>query len=59
MKTFFWIVGWVLIFLPIILSLLSIFMMLTHKAEEGYFVDDGSWGQDIDQMAKNRYNTDI
>lgn len=58
MITFFWIVGYAVIGLPIILSLFSIFLMLTYRVDETYYIDDGSWGQDIDQMAKNRYNSD-
>lgn len=58
MKTFFWIVAYIMIAIPIILSLISIFLMLTYRVDETYYIDDGSWGQDIDQMAKNRYNSD-
>lgn len=43
-----WGIGMTLIFIPVLLSLFTIFLMLTNKAEEGYFINDGSWGQDVD-----------
>lgn len=57
LHAFFWFVGYCLIFFPIGLSLFSVFLMMTQKAVEPDLYDDGSWGQDIDQMAKRRYKS--
>ena len=58
MHALFWFVAYCLIFLPIGLSIFSIFLMMTQKAvEPDLYVDDGSWGQDIDEMAKRRYKS--
>lgn len=57
METFFWIVGIVIIFLPIVLTFFSIFLMLTWKVSDDDVFEDGSWGQDIDQMAKRHYKS--
>jgi len=57
MITFFWIVGYILMVLPVVLSLFSIFLILTYRVSEEEIFDDGSWGQDIDVRAKNQYNS--
>ena len=49
----------VLFGIPLGLALFVCFLMLTHGATEEEMFDDGSWGQDIDQIAKNRYKSDV
>lgn len=57
MITFFWFVGIALMVMPLVLSLLSVFMMLTYEVSEDEIFNDGTWGQDIDEMAKRHYNS--
>lgn len=59
MYIFGWVIGVVLMSLPIILSLISVFMMLTQKAVEPDIFEEGTWGQDIDEMSKKRYFSDF
>lgn len=57
METFFYFVGAVLLALPVILTLFTVFLMLTSPATEEEQIEDGTWGHDIDSLAKKRYNS--
>lgn len=43
MEVFFWVVAWILILLPVLLSLFTIFLMMTSKADDTYYLDEGFW----------------
>jgi fatty acid desaturase len=53
-----WIFGGLLIAVPVLMSAFVWFLLLTYGATDEEVFDDGSWGQDIDQNAKRRYNSD-
>lgn len=57
MQVFFWTIGMFLVFLPVILSFFTVFLMLTNEAVEPDAYYDDAWDGEIDQMAKRYYKS--
>lgn len=43
METFFWVVGMIILGLPVGLSLFTVFLMLTYQPDETDILEYGSW----------------
>lgn len=58
-ETLMWVVGAIIIFMPIGLSLFTIFLMLTTPATDEDLLDYGHWADqnDVDGLYKRRYKS--
>lgn len=45
MEMVFWLIAWALIMMPILLSVFTIFLMMTSPATDEDMFEDGSWSR--------------